>query len=187
MGFDCRSVNMRQVNRSTLREIESENESEEELSLIGNVRMRSDTEKQQKEPMDVKARRVYNRLRRSFMRLPQDVQKLVGFYIIVIHVLLFILILKQTHFYDCQAVQGFVLHTLINHFLMSSLTSVDVYWVKVDDYPWWPATVRVCYHRDDQVTPSQHISNQENLSEKGTSSDPTDKSVVVQFLELNIK
>ena len=45
MGFDCRSVNMRQVNRSTLREIESENESEEELSLIGNVRMRSDTEK----------------------------------------------------------------------------------------------------------------------------------------------
>lgn len=44
--------------------------------------------------MDVKARRVYNRLRRSFMRLPQDVQKLVGFYIIVIHVLLFILILK---------------------------------------------------------------------------------------------
>ena len=69
---------------------------------------------------------------------------------------------------------------------MSNLTSVDVYWVKVDDYPWWPATVRVVNYRNNQVTPSQHISNQESTSEKGTSSDPTDKSVVVHFLELNV-
>ena len=44
--------------------------------------------------MSVKVRLVYNKLRRSFLRLPQDIQKLVGLYVIVIHVILFILILK---------------------------------------------------------------------------------------------
>lgn len=35
---------MRQVNRSALREMESENESEEELALLGNVRIIMDDE-----------------------------------------------------------------------------------------------------------------------------------------------
>lgn len=45
--------------------------------------------------MSVKVRIVYNKLRRSFLRLPQDIQKMVELYIIVIHVILFILILKR--------------------------------------------------------------------------------------------
>lgn len=45
--------------------------------------------------MSVKVRIVYNKLRRSFLRLPPDIQKMVELYVIVIHVILFVLILKR--------------------------------------------------------------------------------------------
>ena len=45
--------------------------------------------------MGVKVRIVYNKFRRSFMRLMPYIQKLVELYVIVIHVILFVLILKR--------------------------------------------------------------------------------------------
>lgn len=82
---------------------------------------------------------------------------------------------------------GLFLHKLTSHILMSSLTPSEVYWVKVDDYPWWPATVRFVSCCNVKVSPSQHIISQGNTYDKGTSHDPTDKSVMVHFLELDVK
>lgn len=42
----------------------------------------------------MKARSVYNVVRRAFIRLPMDVQRLLAVYVVAVHVLLFFAVLK---------------------------------------------------------------------------------------------
>lgn len=62
-------------------------------------------------------------------------------------------------------------------------TSPEVYWVLTMEYSWWPAVVGM--ERDDhgQIIPNQ---SEESETKKATY-DPTDKRVLVQLLDLNIK
>lgn len=62
-------------------------------------------------------------------------------------------------------------------------TSPEVYWVLTTEYAWWPAIVGM--ERDDEreILPNQA----DELEPEKTAYDPTDKRVLVQLLDLNIK
>lgn len=62
-------------------------------------------------------------------------------------------------------------------------TSPEVYWVLTTEYPWWPAIVEMELGDYGKVLPNQ---SEESETEK-TAYDPTDKRVLVQLLDLNIK
>ena len=69
---------------------------------------------------------MYNVVRRAFIRLPVDVQRLLAVYVVAVHVLLFFAVLKCALF--CL--------------LWNPMS--EVYWVKVNELPWWPALVGGC-------------------------------------------
>ena len=66
---------------------------------------------------------------------------------------------------------------------MEGPTSPEVYWVLTTEYSWWPAVVRVETRDDGEVVPNE----EEGSKTQSATYDPTDKRVLVQLLDLNIK
>lgn len=93
--MNCRSISMRGTSEKQSLLYDSHDSSTDSLSLFGNVLDCAAYYLQNDEPLNVKVRMVYNQLRRAFVRLSPDLQKIVGVYFIAIHILLFFAIVLQ--------------------------------------------------------------------------------------------
>lgn len=93
--MNSRSISMRGTGERQSLLYDSHDSSSDSLSLFVNVVDCGVYDLQNDEPLSVKVRMVYNHLRRAFVRLSPDLQKIVGVYFIAIHILLFFAIVLQ--------------------------------------------------------------------------------------------